>query len=353
MPAAVPGSTSEANRAKISNRAPAYRLAPFDCLHLWLGINVLDPSCATRTSTMSKAQTTATLSNMIDIDMEDDTLAAPAATAAHSNQENVAPVIKKRGRKATAKRFSKPPKKRINASSTVTAAANAGLTRVPLKEAANPPGAEEADTMNDSIVQTEGDGIVERKGKSKAHGKTSRSTVEKCDKISKQSPSRTSLEKRKDGEFEYTPKVARTTKAPIAIKNKHSIATEGKHGKVIPESQIALQDEMSEFPQEGPIDSQRLPQSTFISRNQLRPDIRNRQRRPRSRTGSVSDTERASSDHAVRRRLGDATRKLDNLTLKYNHLRDVGIKEAESNFERLKTQAEARSKGRPPHHSTK
>jgi hypothetical protein len=64
---------------------------------------------------------------------------------------------------------------------------------------------------------------------------------------------------------------------------------------------------------------------------------------PRRRAGSVSDTER--NDPAIRRKLGEMTKKLENLDLKYRNFREIGIKEAENNFERLKKQSEESKKG--------
>lgn len=65
---------------------------------------------------------------------------------------------------------------------------------------------------------------------------------------------------------------------------------------------------------------------------------------PRRRAGSASDSER--NDPAMRRKLGEMTKKFENLDLKYRNLREIGIKEAEHNFERLKKQSEDSSKGR-------
>jgi hypothetical protein len=64
---------------------------------------------------------------------------------------------------------------------------------------------------------------------------------------------------------------------------------------------------------------------------------------PRRRAGSASDTER--NDPAIRRKLGEMTKKLENLDLKYRNVREIGIKEAEYNFEKLKKQGEESKKG--------
>ncbi|KAK7415608.1 hypothetical protein QQX98_005752 [Neonectria punicea] len=49
------------------------------------------------------------------------------------------------------------------------------------------------------------------------------------------------------------------------------------------------------------------------------------------------------SDVSLRRRLGDLTKKYDNLEMRHRDLREVGIKEAERNFDRLRKQAEERT----------
>lgn len=64
---------------------------------------------------------------------------------------------------------------------------------------------------------------------------------------------------------------------------------------------------------------------------------------PRRRAGSASDTER--NDPIVRRKLGEMTKKFENLDLKYRNLREIGLKEAEHNFERLKKQSAESQKG--------
>jgi hypothetical protein len=46
----------------------------------------------------------------------------------------------------------------------------------------------------------------------------------------------------------------------------------------------------------------------------------------------------------LRRKLGEVTKKYENLHLKYQDLREIGLKEAERNFERLKKQSEEKTK---------
>ncbi|KAI1170476.1 chromosome segregation protein Csm1/Pcs1-domain-containing protein [Nemania sp. FL0916] len=64
---------------------------------------------------------------------------------------------------------------------------------------------------------------------------------------------------------------------------------------------------------------------------------------PGRRPVSASDSE--MSDPTLRRRIGDLTRKHDVLEVKYRDLREIGIIEAERNFDRLKKQSEERANG--------
>ena len=59
----------------------------------------------------------------------------------------------------------------------------------------------------------------------------------------------------------------------------------------------------------------------------------------RRRAGSASDTERGEPN--LRRKLGDITRKFENVDLKYRNLKEVGINEANINMEKLRKQCDA------------
>lgn len=65
----------------------------------------------------------------------------------------------------------------------------------------------------------------------------------------------------------------------------------------------------------------------------------------RRRAGSASDTERG--DPGVRRKLGEMTKKYDSLHIRYQDLREIGIKEAERNFERLRKDTDEERKSTP------
>jgi hypothetical protein len=63
------------------------------------------------------------------------------------------------------------------------------------------------------------------------------------------------------------------------------------------------------------------------------------------RAGSASDTERAG-DPALRRKLGEMTKKFENLDLKYRNLKELGMNESSSNFEKLRKSSERKAKGK-------
>jgi hypothetical protein len=70
------------------------------------------------------------------------------------------------------------------------------------------------------------------------------------------------------------------------------------------------------------------------------PDIYSRH----ERAGSASDTERAG-EPALRRKLGEMTRKFENLELKYRNLKELGSNDAQSSFDKLKKATNQRARG--------
>jgi hypothetical protein len=65
---------------------------------------------------------------------------------------------------------------------------------------------------------------------------------------------------------------------------------------------------------------------------------------PEKRLGYSSSSD-SGSDAALRRRLGEMTQKYESLELKYRDLRELAVKEADNNFDRLKRQTDEKSKG--------
>lgn len=154
-----------------------------------------------------------------------------------------------------------------------------------------------------------------------------------------------------DGEFEYTPTLVRvqSKKAGVTAKQagRHIPSNEPQHvQKTVPETQeMPIDPDDSAFPEDGDAEDD-IPQSVFRQSNNRGSNLR--QPQPflaRRRAGSASDTDRAAGDAATRRKLGEITKKLENVDMKYRNLREVGLKEAEANFEKLKAQSETRANG--------
>ena len=115
---------------------------------------------------------------------------------------------------------------------------------------------------------------------------------------------------------------------------------------VIPETQqVPMDADQSSLPDEEEDEVKRTAQLTTKRTSHKRAEATHKQPQVGAkRGGGVSDNEGAGGDPATRRRLGELTKKLENLDFKYNNLREVGIKEAEANFEKLKNKSEERSK---------
>ena len=312
---------------------------------------------------MPKAKTIASLSGLIDSDMEDDTVnvEADAFPTPDSNQENAGPA-KKRGvrGKATAKKFTKVKSaaRRVSSESVASkkvAPRKAATNRAPLKEQSNTQQAEDTEEVDEFDApdheDTNMDELVEPKQAAK------RKPLEKKagrPPKSKPLPQANAIEK--DGEFEYTPTAVRQSKRtakasasdstkPNATKRQRSVASR-RQEKIIPETQVPMDTEASEYPQEDEEDEDAVPQSVYRRTNNARNT--GNQRQPlvaTRRAGSASDTERGGGDPATRRKLGEMTKKFESLELKYRNLRETAIKEADANFTRYKAQSQAKAKG--------
>ena len=315
---------------------------------------------------MPKSKAIASLSGLIDADIEDsaqhsdvDMMPTP-----DSNQENAAPAKKGRGRqKAATSKFTKP-KRRVSEGSVAGKKAGprkkAAAKRAPLKEQANQQQASDTEEVED----------FEDQGQEKSDSRVSGVSVDELDasmQVGKQKGKRgrpatkakhvvedSALKKfnatEKDEEFEYTPTVVRQSKGAkkASAASKFKPSTEPTRSqKVIPETQeVQMDNDESALPDEDEELEETAPQSVFRQARHARSN--SRQPQPavaRRRAGSASDTERTGNDAATRRKLGEMTKKFENLDLKYRNLREVGIKDAETNFEKLKKQSEDKTKG--------
>jgi len=106
---------------------------------------------------------------------------------------------------------------------------------------------------------------------------------------------------------------------------------------IVPESQCTgEEDDEEEQQQQSEVV---MVEPVAHPRKAARDTSRSRQEPPyRRRAGSASDTERG--DPSLRRKLGDMTRKFENVDLKYRNLKEVGINEANANMEKLRKQCD-------------
>jgi hypothetical protein len=159
-----------------------------------------------------------------------------------------------------------------------------------------------------------------------------------------------------DGGFEYTPTAVRRTRAhkkslqaKQALDEKRNPSVDPQYAsKVIPETQATPMDlDSSNFPDGDADPHEVVPDSVFRKPSGKRASSR----QPQSflatrRAGSASEIEGANGDSSTRRRLEEMTEKFEDLDTRYKTLKEVGIKEAQVNFERLKEQSEAKTQGR-------
>ena len=296
--------------------------------------------------TMSKMKVGATLSGMIDTDMEDDTLNGDAFPTPDSNQENAGPA-KKRGAKGkpVAKKFTKataPSTRTTGASAAAKSApapkAKPSKKRALLKEQTNQQYADDTEEVDEFAAQTEGDTVMDELVETKQPVKQ-KAPAKKGGRLPKKTAVEQIAETQKDGEFEYTPTAIRTTKPGQK-------AAARQTERIVQDTQAPVEKDQPMLPEDEEEEDPEMPQSVLRRTNARNALQRRRPLVPRRRAGSASDNERAGGDPATRRKLGEMTKKFESLDIKYRDLREIGIKEAEANFEKLRTQSEAKAKGK-------
>ena len=297
----------------------------------------------------------ASLSGMVETDM-DDTL-ANTIPSPDSNQEN-GPAKKKGRGKASSKKFTKPRTRRSGDGIVPKKAApkaKTGSKRAPLKEQTNVQHAEDTEDVDEFDVPANEDTVMDELVETKQPNKR-KAPAKKMGRP----PKKAAIEKinavEKDGEFEYTPTTARQmkgvkqnarTQAQSSDVNKRQPSKEPQaQEKVIPETQVPIEDEPCGLPEDDEDDEDAIPQSVFRPTTKARTGggIRHRPV-ARNRAGSASDTERLGNDPAMRRKLGNMTTKFENLEMKYKNLKDTLAKEAEQNSKNFETKLQAKAKG--------
>ena len=320
----------------------------------------------------AKAKPVPSLSGLVDSDMEEDTRLSEVDVmmpTPESNQENAVPTKKARGKgKTAANRFTKPRRASggpVVAKKKAAPRKKAASTRQPLKEQTNGQHASDTEEVEgfekhggDDMEVGKPETLVAKPPKGKQPAKRGVPGA-RTTKAAEGNVLQLVKGIENDGEFEYTPTAVRQSKPadktslvaqnPSLSKDQESIEPR-RPQKVIPETQEEPMDiDESVFVEGDDAAEEPVPQSVFRPVGNSRPNTR--QRQPpvaRRRAGSASDTERAGNDPSLRRKLGELTKKFENLEVRYRNLREVGVKEAEANFEKLKEQSESKTKGTIP-----
>lgn len=133
-----------------------------------------------------------------------------------------------------------------------------------------------------------------------------------------------------DGEFEYTPTGSRQLKSTQI--SKRVAPKSAIEEPVIPDSQAPLlgDDTILDEEETETIATRTSPRKPLANANQPR-------KRP---TVTFADAEKPPSDPDLRRKLGEMTKKYETLESKYRTLREIGIVEANANFEKIKKQCD-------------
>jgi Chromosome segregation protein Csm1/Pcs1 len=145
-------------------------------------------------------------------------------------------------------------------------------------------------------------------------------------------------------EVDQTPAAARSNHAPSRARKSAPKVTSKNAGasrqaKAAPKTTIRETRQENDVVASDTDDAMELVEQTK-AKAPSRQNSRMRQEAPsRRRAGSASDTERG--DPNLRRKLGDVTRRFENIDIKYRTLKDVGVHEANANMEKLRKQCEA------------
>ncbi|KAL8891244.1 MAG: hypothetical protein Q9215_001657 [Flavoplaca cf. flavocitrina] len=313
----------------------------------------------------SKPKVIISRSSPMEFDMEEVTTLPDSLPNPESNQENAKPKAKGRGRgKAAA---SVPTKANTNPIKTAVGKKKAapkrtGRKRAPLTDQShnqNPEDTEEVDDFDgEPRVKNSGEQSVAsadelvavkqpaKKARTAAKGKTQpkeKPTDSEMLQQIKDTPN--------DEEFQYTPVTARQTKLVQNTRGRRpadkarAVHESEILEKVIPDTQEIAMDIDAAQPSVQSEAEEEIPQSVFRRANNAQPNSRPlRPAAGRRRLDYLPSDERGVEDSVLRRKLNETTKKFENLEMKYKILTEVGIKEAEANFDKLRTSAEAKSK---------
>jgi hypothetical protein len=296
---------------------------------------------------MPKRKAITRISGLVDSDSDD--VADPVASQLDPIDEQQRPAKKARGRPKAAATAAPPGTNRAEESSTAT-----GSKRQHMKQEA---AAAAKKTAGRGRARGGGDGTSEQEDDQDSDGgqeqvnapqDTSSTKAKKGGRGRKAGSSAKQVTD--DGEFEYTPTGSRQLKpAEIQLKKRGAQKPLPKMAieePVIPDSQApqlggddAISDQEEEEETET-IATRTSPRKSLVNGHQAN--------QPRKRpTVTFADAEKTPSDPDLRRRLGDMTKKYETLESKYRTLREIGIVEANANFEKIKKQCDTVTNCKP------
>jgi hypothetical protein len=276
-----------------------------------------------------------------------------------SNTENKAPARKPRGKAAQmaktdaatkAKAKAKAPARRTSGNSVLgVKKQGAGVTKKPAAKASRKALAElqnangsDTEEVDEFDADAENAAPVEVKTTRRGRPPKAKQADEAVDEMAAPArKTRKAADKepapKKDAKPKAAPKSRATKRAPAPDLEPEAIT--------IPETQP--EPEPDEMDIEQSIEMEEIPESVLPTQ---RPSARRVQQRGAARqtsvtrrAGSASDSER---DPVLRRKVGDLTKKLEAMTVKYDTLKEVASFGKESNFDQLKKRTEQTAKGK-------
>lgn len=290
------------------------------------------------------------LSGMVDTDAEGESV-ADVLPSPDSNQENAGRGKRKVTKtKANAKKFTRQKRSSgdsVDLKPEATTKHRSRKGKAPLREQ---PGNAAIDVNEvDEFAHSDGASIL--KNLTKARPVAKRKAAEEPSERPAKLQATRDLRAERDGEFEYTPTAVRQKKniratAGNNVKGWSSMTSNADGATKVLETQLDVKVRHGGTPEGDEDQPKDAPDSAFRQSGHVRSGLGRRQPTlPRHTIGNVSDNEGTSGEPALRRKLGDTRRKLESLESKYKDLKEIGVKEAEANYERLKQQADINAKG--------
>ena len=293
------------------------------------------------------------LSGMVDTDAEGESI-ADALPSPDSNQENAGRGKRKVAKtKANAKKFTRQKRSSgdsVDLKPEGTTKHKSRKGKAPLREQ---PGNAAID-LNEVDEFAHSDGASISKNLTKARSVAKRKAAEQPSERPAKLQATKDLRAERDGEFEYTPTAVRQKKNTRTtgdknVKGRTSMMSNADGATKWLETQTQVKARHGGTPEGDDDHSKDAPDSTFRQSGHARSGLGRRLPTiARHMNGNVSDNEGVSGEPALRRKLGDTRRKLESLESKYKDLKEIGVKEAEANYERLKKQADVNANGSLP-----